>query len=659
MIRVSVIVPCYATGEEGLTRVVTSLDCQTLPKAEFEAIFVDDGSPDDTLRLLRELATSRPWMRVYSIPNSGWGSVPRNHGLDRARGNYVLFMDHDDSLYPDALLTAMEFADANDSDIISPKESKTNDSWWSMSSMTEGNQHNIKGGLGISFLIPLVPHKFYRRSLLDEFGIRFPEGARVLWEDQFFNIEAYRHAKIVSVLADSPTYLWHGSDTNSSHTFRPSRDDYWFWLERILEFTVRTMDLEENAADRDALIRHHVRYRVIDRTTRLLASRATPWQKDMAFGNAKRLYAEYATESVVAGLPLKHRIQGELLAAGRRDLMQLHHESDVARQASLTVREARWEGDTLLLAMSCRLTSTLRNPPAFRTVEGRVHLGVPAELAAFTGSDRWDITDDLDRLSVSVQVRDRDSHVSWSIPVTVGSVDVVEEEGGPVLVADAQARVHLPSVAMGKALPVGVWDLRWRQELVGMVRTGTVAYSGPTIPALIRGQAASVYANSKKNLSLDTAQSLRTVAIDSVPRSGSVGRVPRVRIPLSKAHVQSHTETAGHLFAVVRSPTETDRAAAASANPKRTGVSGVLQRMGLLRSHAQEVPALFPADLPLTEGIDLDSVLVGDGTSAYVLVRADLDAGHYIIYAERRGRLHRTKYALTVAESGDTTLSST
>ena len=45
--KISVIVAAYRPGE-GLDGVISSLDAQTLPQDEFETIFVDDGSPDDT-----------------------------------------------------------------------------------------------------------------------------------------------------------------------------------------------------------------------------------------------------------------------------------------------------------------------------------------------------------------------------------------------------------------------------------------------------------------------------------------------------------------------------------------------------------------------------------------------------------------------------------
>ena len=54
--KVSVIIASYCPGG-GLNRVIDSLDAQTLPQDEFEVIFVDDGSPDDTYARLEQIAS--------------------------------------------------------------------------------------------------------------------------------------------------------------------------------------------------------------------------------------------------------------------------------------------------------------------------------------------------------------------------------------------------------------------------------------------------------------------------------------------------------------------------------------------------------------------------------------------------------------------------
>lgn len=83
-VRVSVVVPVYNTGEH-IEQLIDSLAAQTLPQDEFEVIFADDGSTDETPARLDRLAQERDNVSVLHLPNSGWPGRPRNAGTDVAR----------------------------------------------------------------------------------------------------------------------------------------------------------------------------------------------------------------------------------------------------------------------------------------------------------------------------------------------------------------------------------------------------------------------------------------------------------------------------------------------------------------------------------------------------------------------------------------------
>jgi glycosyltransferase involved in cell wall biosynthesis len=94
--RVSVIVPVY-NGAAHIVSTVESVLAQTY--ADLELIVVDDGSTDGTAELLRRY---RGQLRLIQQENQGV-SAARNHGLRLALGDFVLFLDGDDLLYPDKL----------------------------------------------------------------------------------------------------------------------------------------------------------------------------------------------------------------------------------------------------------------------------------------------------------------------------------------------------------------------------------------------------------------------------------------------------------------------------------------------------------------------------------------------------------------------------
>lgn len=95
--KVSVIVPAFNVAPY-VGECLASVRAQTLP--DWECILVDDGSTDGTADCVRE--NRDPRIRLIRQPNRGV-SAARNVGLADARGAYLLFLDGDDLLHPDAL----------------------------------------------------------------------------------------------------------------------------------------------------------------------------------------------------------------------------------------------------------------------------------------------------------------------------------------------------------------------------------------------------------------------------------------------------------------------------------------------------------------------------------------------------------------------------
>lgn len=91
---VSVVIPCYKYAHY-LKECVDSVKAQTYPA--YEIIVVDDGSPDNTVELCKELG-----VRCLSKKNGGLSSA-RNVGIRFSRGEYIMCLDADDKLLPGAL----------------------------------------------------------------------------------------------------------------------------------------------------------------------------------------------------------------------------------------------------------------------------------------------------------------------------------------------------------------------------------------------------------------------------------------------------------------------------------------------------------------------------------------------------------------------------
>ena len=92
MIKVSVIIPVYNV-EQYLRPCLDSVLNQTLKNIEI--ICIDDGSTDDSLKILMEYAEKDNRITILKQKNKGAG-VARNYGMSIATGEYFLFLDSDD-----------------------------------------------------------------------------------------------------------------------------------------------------------------------------------------------------------------------------------------------------------------------------------------------------------------------------------------------------------------------------------------------------------------------------------------------------------------------------------------------------------------------------------------------------------------------------------
>ncbi len=101
MLTLSIIIPVYNV-EKYLKKCLDSVLSQNY--ANYEVICINDGSTDNSLQILNEYKLKYPQIKIIDQENRGL-SVARNKGLEKATGNYILFLDSDDWLVEDALVT--------------------------------------------------------------------------------------------------------------------------------------------------------------------------------------------------------------------------------------------------------------------------------------------------------------------------------------------------------------------------------------------------------------------------------------------------------------------------------------------------------------------------------------------------------------------------
>lgn len=112
--KLSVIVPAYNV-EKYIERCILSILNQSLK--EIEVILIDDGSSDQTRNICKKIAEIDTRLIVICQENQGVAKA-RNNGLTIAQGDYIIFIDSDDYIEKDCLVTVYKLACQTNADIV-------------------------------------------------------------------------------------------------------------------------------------------------------------------------------------------------------------------------------------------------------------------------------------------------------------------------------------------------------------------------------------------------------------------------------------------------------------------------------------------------------------------------------------------------------------
>lgn len=201
--RVSVVIPVY-NSMPYLTETLQSLLAQDI--GSFEIIAVNDGSTDGSGEELDRFAALDARVTVAHQENSGWPGMPRNRGMERARGEFVFFMDSDDTMAPEALRLMVEQVDAAPAnapiDIVIPRFAGTGGR--KVQALFLRHPH---GPITLARAMEtLSPQKLFRREMLERDQLRFPE-EKVRLEDGIFVTRSYVIARGIAFCGAAPLYF--------------------------------------------------------------------------------------------------------------------------------------------------------------------------------------------------------------------------------------------------------------------------------------------------------------------------------------------------------------------------------------------------------------------------------------------------------------------
>jgi poly(ribitol-phosphate) beta-N-acetylglucosaminyltransferase len=451
-IKVSVVIPVYNPGRY-IEPCVESLLRQSMPADEYEIIFVDDGSTDETPAYLDQLATDQPNVRAIHISNSGWPGKPRNVGVDVAAGEYVQFVDQDDHLAADALRQLYAMGARNGSDIVIGK----------VASNFRGVPHGVFRAnrekctiYDFNLIDSLTPHKMFRTEFLRDTGIKYAEGKRRL-EDQLYMVETYFAAKVVSILGSYTCYYYsRRDDGKNAGTARLVPSGYYGNLREVLDVVNANTEPGEF---RDKLVRRFYRVEMLGRISEPSMVKYDDDHRAELIDEIDKLVADFVTDGVHNGLPGVLRLRSTLL---RRDLRP--ELVELARRCQNVGAVARlddlaWQPDgRMSLAVTAELVVGPDKAP-LRLIRraGRYVLDPSFADGLLPAADAVNVTDEIETFRAEIGLRDRETAVEWPC---ASDFTVEIEEIGPM---DGGSRAGVGS------------DADFGYDIDGAARNGGVA----------------------------------------------------------------------------------------------------------------------------------------------------------------------------------------
>ena len=211
MVKISVIIPVY-NSEKYLERCLNSVLSQTFQ--EFEAICINDGSTDTSLKILENYQNKDSRIKIINIENSGV-SIARNIGLKKAVGKYISFVDSDDYIDNNFLEKLYIEIDKNKAQVASASIIRESDKKQSKlieyvkNEITENSKDNLIKNQCRKYCF--IWNKLYLASFLKENNLYFKDD--FIYEDVFFTSSLLEIARKIVYVSNTYYHYWKNPDS--------------------------------------------------------------------------------------------------------------------------------------------------------------------------------------------------------------------------------------------------------------------------------------------------------------------------------------------------------------------------------------------------------------------------------------------------------------
>lgn len=234
MADISVIVPAY-NAEKYLEKCLDSLVNQT--KKNIEIIAVNDGSKDNTLKILNEYKSKYPDMiKVISQENQGL-SVTRNNGIKVASGKYIVFVDSDDEIELDLLEKIWDKVTEFPYDIIAfdvnwiyPDKNQvaTSAVIWDKRELLLEDKKKLLIDINV-----MACNKAYKKELFEDESVLFVPNT--WFEDVLFTYKIIPQINSIAKI-DFPGYKYFQRENSITYTFSDRLNQIHSVMDSILEY---------------------------------------------------------------------------------------------------------------------------------------------------------------------------------------------------------------------------------------------------------------------------------------------------------------------------------------------------------------------------------------------------------------------------------------
>lgn len=234
---ISIIVPVF-NAKPYLISILDSVLNQSYKN--FELIFVNDGSVDDSLELLLEIQKKDSRIKVYSQENKGV-TAARKLGWEKSTGSYITFLDADDFFLENSLEVLIFHAKNGDYDIVNAAfTSVPGGRVWRNKHIGEFSKRDYLKSLIFGETYGVLYASIYKKELFKESTFSFDESIKI-GEDVLMNIEiCERVSKIKNI--DKLVYNYTDDNKNSAMKVIIRHPDYYQKYNSVKNNLIKKID---------------------------------------------------------------------------------------------------------------------------------------------------------------------------------------------------------------------------------------------------------------------------------------------------------------------------------------------------------------------------------------------------------------------------------